>query len=118
MEKISNLKCYRRGYSPSEFMAPHIGERDVWFPDNSAEETILDVGKDVLPNTIELLKNPNYATALHEFATEIESYETPIDTSNLTDEQLADFVSADKDLNTRFWEFYENARQRFEESQT
>lgn len=108
MERIINLPPRRSFLTRYESKRRCSGNRDkVFIPDNRAIDKLLDVGDDVLPNTIELLKNPLYATALNDFAQTIPS-DSPF--AGMSDEQLFDSVNSDKDLNNNFWSFIDSAK--------
>lgn len=80
-------------------------------PDNSAVETLLTPADDgSLPDVHALLKNPQYQQAFAEFAKENENIQSIVDTSELSDSELADLVNNNSDINDEFWRFYEQCK--------
>lgn len=82
---------------------------DVYVPDNRAMDKLLKVGDDVLPNTLDLLKNPLYATALNDFAKQYQNNGYNFD--GMSDEEIFNSVNADRDINNAFWSFVDNAKE-------
>lgn len=109
----------RRFSAPSPFPIPKALESDYdkqFVPDNSAVETMLTPNDDgSLPDITQLTQNPKYAAALEAFVREHPSIESIVDTSALSDEELANAISNDSDLNNEFWRFYSAMEKRQEE---
>lgn len=105
--------------SPSlrESHTPIYSTRDNRFiPDNSAIETLLTPNDDgSLPDISVLMNNPKYQAALQDFSRQYEPLQSILDTSQFTDEQLAEYCVNNQDANDAFWSFYESAKLRYEE---
>lgn len=96
--------------SPISEHLPDVVESDFdkqFRPDNSAIETMLTPNDDgSLPDISMLSQNPKYAAALQQFVAEHPSTESIVDTSQLSDEELAELINNDTDLNNEFWRLY------------
>lgn len=76
-----------------------VCDRDCFLPDFSKEETIL-IHDDVMPNTLQLASDPRNAVMFGRLAPDLGNDSSIIDTSQLTDEQLAASVDSYGDLGT------------------
>lgn len=76
-----------------------VCERDCFIPDFSAEESIL-IHDDVMPNTMQLASDPRNAVVFGRLAPDLGKDTSIIDTSKLSDEQLAASVDSYGDLGT------------------
>lgn len=87
----------------------------MFVPDNSAIETMLTPNDDgSLPDISQLLKNPKYQAAFAEFASQQPDYQSIVDTSQLSDEELASLVDNNSDFNDMFWKFYDSVKEQYE----
>lgn len=90
-------RCFL-GISPLP-QSPTLCERVCFIPDFSAEESIL-IHDDVMPNSMHLASDPRNAVVFGRLAPDIGKDTSIIDTSELTDEQLAASVDSFGDLGT------------------
>lgn len=97
---------------------PEVVESDfdkMFVPDNSAIETMLTPNDDgSLPDISQLLKNPKYQQAFAEFAAQQPDYQSIVDTSQLSDEELASLIDNNSDFNDMFWKFYDSVKYEYE----